>query len=62
MAETIREAVAAFTDAEALKSAVSELQRHGFDRADISFQLRTCLEGHLARDDRDASHPYDVRA
>ena len=36
-AETIREAVAAFDDPDALQAAVSDLQSHGFDRADISF-------------------------
>ena len=49
----IREAVAAFDDAEALKAAVSDLQSAGFDRADISFLAREGFTGHLAQDDRD---------
>jgi hypothetical protein len=47
---TIREAVAAFNDPEALKAAVSDLQSHGFDRADISFLAREGFEGHIAQD------------
>lgn len=44
----IREAVAAFDDPEALKSAVSELQGSGFNRADISFLARDGLTtGHV---------------
>src|SRR5579875_2445973 len=46
---TIREAVAAFNDPEALKAAVSDLQSHGFDRAEISFLAREGFEGHLAQ-------------
>jgi hypothetical protein len=50
MAEnTIREVVAAFDEAEALKSAVSDLQSHGFNRADVSFMARESITGHLAQ-------------
>jgi hypothetical protein len=35
--DTLREAIAVFHDADALEAAVSELQSHGFNRADISF-------------------------
>ena len=34
---TIREAVARFGEPEKLEAVVSDLQSHGFDRADISF-------------------------
>src|SRR5258707_3641917 len=47
-AETIREAVAAFDDPGALQAAVSDLQSHGFDRADISVIAPEDLEGHVA--------------
>jgi hypothetical protein len=49
MAETtMREAVAAFDDSNALQAAVSELQGSGFDRADISFLARDGLTtGHV---------------
>lgn len=40
----LREAMARFDDAAALEAAVSALQSHGFDRADISFVAR---EGYL---------------
>lgn len=44
----MREAVAVFDDPEALKSAVSELQGNGFNRADISFLARDgLLTGHV---------------
>ncbi|HWI26746.1 MAG TPA: hypothetical protein VN668_07220 [Stellaceae bacterium] len=60
MAETmIREAVAAFTDAEALKAAVSELQSSGFNRADISFLAREGFEGHLKKDYSDMRRVED---
>jgi len=50
MAENrIREVVAAFDEPEALKSAVSDLQGHGFNRADITFMARESLTGHLAQ-------------
>ncbi|HEY1299581.1 MAG TPA: hypothetical protein VGF07_03740 [Stellaceae bacterium] len=45
---TIREAVAAFDDPEQLEAAVSELQSHGFDRADLSFLAPEALETHPA--------------
>lgn len=45
----IREAVAAFGEPEALQSAVSDLQSHGFDRADITFMARESLTGHLTQ-------------
>jgi hypothetical protein len=49
--DTIREAVAAFSDAEAMQAALSDLQSRGFDRADISFIARdSYLKGHLAQD------------
>ncbi len=59
MSDTIRNAVAAFAAAEALESAVSDLQSHGFDRADISFQVRKGFSGHLARDYDEAREVAD---
>jgi hypothetical protein len=60
MAETtIREAVAAFHDPEALQRAVSDLQGSGFDRADISFVAREGFEGHLKQDYGDARRAAD---
>jgi hypothetical protein len=56
---TIREAVAAFDDPEALKAAVSDLQSAGFDRAEISFLAREGFEGHLAQDYRDMREAQD---
>jgi hypothetical protein len=51
MAEnTIREVVAAFDEPEALQSAVSDLQSHGFNRADITFMARESITGRLAQD------------
>jgi hypothetical protein len=47
-AETIREAVAAFDDPQTLQAAVSDLQSHGFDRADISVIAPEDLAGHVA--------------
>jgi hypothetical protein len=50
MAKTmIREVVAAFHEPEALQSAVSDLQSHGFNRADISFMAHQSVTGHLAQ-------------
>jgi len=50
-AETIREAVAAFDDPKGMQAALSDLQSHGFDRADITFIARdSYLQGHLAQD------------
>ncbi len=60
MAETtIREAVAAFHDPEALKAAVSDLQSNGFDRADISFVAREGFEGNVKPDYREARQIED---
>ena len=59
---TIREAVAAFDDPEALKAAVSDLQSHGFDRADISFLAREGFEGHLAQQYPDMQRAEDESA
>ncbi len=61
MAETtMREAVAAFDDPEALKSAVSELQGSGFNRADISFLARDGLmTGHVEAQYRQAGAVED---
>jgi hypothetical protein len=60
MAETmIREAVAAFTDADALEAAVSDLQGNGFNRADISFLARDGFEGHLKKDYGDMRRAED---
>jgi len=58
--DTIREAVAAFDDATAMQSALSDLQSHGFDRADISFIARdSYLGGHLAQDYHDVRQAED---
>lgn len=45
---TLREAVARFDDAERLEAAISDLQSHGFDRADISFVAREGFSGEHA--------------
>jgi hypothetical protein len=46
---TMREAVARFDDPERLETAISALQSHGFDRADISFIARDGFLGeHVA--------------
>lgn len=58
-AETIREAVAAFDDPEALQAAVSDLQSHGFDRADISFMARDDLEQRVAPEHGDVRKAED---
>jgi hypothetical protein len=58
--QTIREAVAAFADAQAMQAALSDLQSHGFDRADISFIARdSYLKGHLAQDYGDMHQAED---
>jgi hypothetical protein len=58
--DTIREAVAAFDDAKAMQAALSDLQSHGFDRADISFIARdSYLKGHLAQDYDDVREAED---
>jgi hypothetical protein len=58
--ETIREAVAAFADAQAMQAALSDLQSHGFNRADISFIARdSYLKGHLAQDYGDMQQAED---
>jgi hypothetical protein len=58
--QTIREAVAAFADAQAMQAALSDLQSHGFDRADISFIARdSYLKGHLAQDYDDVRQAED---
>jgi hypothetical protein len=59
MASTLREAVAAFDDPEALQAAVSDLQSNGFDRADISFLAREGFEGHLKLKYRDVRQAED---
>jgi hypothetical protein len=41
----LREAVAVFSNPEQLEQAVSDLQSHGFDRADISFLAHEALSG-----------------
>jgi hypothetical protein len=56
---TVREAVAAFDDPKALEAAVSDLQSHGFDRADISFLAREGFEGHLAQPYQDTRQAED---
>lgn len=48
--ETVREAAAVFDDPGKLEAAVSDLQSHGFDRADISVLAREGLTGRLAQD------------
>ncbi len=48
MSETLREAIARFDDPEQLEAAVSDLQSHGFDRADISFLAREGFLGEHA--------------
>ena len=63
-AETIREAVAAFDDPETLQAAVSDLQSHGFDRADISLIASEDLAGkvvHEQGDVRAAEDDADVK-
>jgi hypothetical protein len=40
----MREAIGVFSDSTALETVVSELQSHGFDRADISFISGTTVE------------------
>jgi hypothetical protein len=56
---SIREAVAVFHDPEALQAAVSDLQSHGFDRAEISFIAREGFSGHVAEDYREAGEIED---
>jgi hypothetical protein len=56
---SIREAVAVFHDPEALQAAVSDLQSHGFDRAEISFIAREGFSGHVAEDYREAGEVED---
>jgi hypothetical protein len=59
-AETIREAVAAFDDPETMQAALSDLQSHGFDRAEISFIARdSYLKGHLAQNYGDVRQAED---
>lgn len=45
---TVREAVARFDDPERLEAAISALQSHGFDRAEISFIAREGFMGEHA--------------
>lgn len=45
---TFREAVARFDDPQRLEAAISDLQSHGFDRADISFVAREGFLGEHA--------------
>jgi hypothetical protein len=55
---TVREAVARFDEPERLEAAISALQSHGFDRADISFIAREGFMGaHVA-----AGHAATQRA
>jgi hypothetical protein len=56
---SIREAVAVLHDPEALQAAVSDLQSHGFDRAEISFIAREGFSGHVAEDYREAGEVED---
>ncbi|HUB94504.1 MAG TPA: hypothetical protein VL993_01215 [Stellaceae bacterium] len=49
-APVIREAIAVFTDGEALEAAVSDLQSHGFDRAEISFISGPTVDKDVAAD------------
>jgi len=56
---SIREAVAVFHDPEALQAAVSDLQSHGFDRAEISFIAREGFSGHVAEEYREAGEVED---
>lgn len=59
---TVREAVAVFDDPEALKAAVSELQSHGFDRADISFLAHeSVLPADMRRAADDPATPREPR-
>ncbi len=48
----IREAVAVFDDSEKLEKAVSELQSHGIDRANLSFLAHDALTEHYGTDTR----------
>jgi hypothetical protein len=52
---TIREAVAVFDDAEKLESAVSELQRKGIDRSELSFLAHDLPAGRIPSDLRRAA-------
>jgi hypothetical protein len=58
-AASIREAVAVFHDPKALQEAVSDLQGHGFDRAEISFIAREGFSGQVAEDYREAGEVKD---
>jgi hypothetical protein len=57
----LREAVARFADPKKLEQAVSDLQSHGFNRADISFIARagTGVSGELAKDYADTRQAED---
>lgn len=60
---TIREVVGVFDDPERLEAAVSELQSHGFDRADISVVAPEALDNQVAdtrRAEDDPAVPRDA--
>ncbi len=56
---SLREAVAVFDDAESLQAAVTDLQAHGFDRADLSFVAREGFVGDVAEEYGDVREAED---
>jgi hypothetical protein len=59
---TIREAVAVFDDPEKLEKAMSELQSHGIDRANLSLLAHSSMAKHLPRNpERLADDPNTPR-